>query len=145
MSDESYRILSDEEVNKYIDLPWFRKECKFISNYGWAVPEKYLLKNIDKKKFYRSKLEELLQNFSFARVWKVMRTLDWKWVGCPDTPSISDMTKVVGVLYNSIEEQVLNGQYALASTGGFTLTYDPNEDYELKLVFEAVTYSVYGD
>jgi hypothetical protein len=145
MSNESYRILNDEEVNKYIDLPWFKKECKFIPNYGWAVPEKYLLKEIDRKKFYRSKLEELLHNFEFAKVWKVMKALDWKWAGCPDTPNVSDMTKVVEHLYNSIEKQVLNGRYTFASTGGFTLTYNPNEDHELKLVFEAVNYSVYGD
>lgn len=143
MSNESYRLLKSNEINKYLNCKWFDKVIRAGDYY--LVPEKYLLKDIDKKKFYRSKLEELLQNFSFARVWKVMKALDWKWEGYPDTPSVADMAKVVGNLYNTIEGQVLNERYALASTGGFTLTYNPNEDHELKLVFEAVHYSVYGD
>ena len=145
MSDESYRILNDEEVNKYIDCPWFRKECRFISNYGWAVPEKYLLKDIDKKNFYRSKLEELLSEFDFEKVHKIMDLLDWTWAGVCGIPEREDMIPVIKSLYDSIEGAVLRSEKSFAATGGFTLTFNPDEDDEIKLTFEAVTYSVYGD
>lgn len=145
MSNESYRILNDEEVNKYIDCPWFKKECKFVSNYGWAVPEKYLLKDIDRKNFYRSKLEELLTEFDFEKVHEIMELLDWTWVGVTGIPEREDMISVIKGLYNSIENAILSSKESFAATGGFKLTFSPDEDDEIKLVFEAVTYSVYGD
>jgi hypothetical protein len=143
MSDESYRILNDEEVNKYIDCPWFKKECKFISNCGWAVPEKYLLKDLDRKSFYRSKLSELLEEFDFEKVHKIMELLDWRWVGVIGIPERTDMIPVVKSLYDSIEGAVLRSERSSATTGGFMLTFDPDDEF--KLAFEAVTYSVYDD
>lgn len=143
MSDESYRILNDEEVNKYIDCPWFKDECHFILNCGWVVPEKYLLKDIDKKNFYRSKLEELLLEFDFEKVHKIMDLLNWTWASVIGIPEREDMIPVVKSLYDSIEGAVLRGERSSAATGGFMLTFDPDD--EIKLVFEAVTYSVYGD
>lgn len=143
MSNESYRILNAEEVDKYIDCPWFKKECKFVSGCGWAVPEKYLLKDIDRQKFFRSKLDELLEGFDFEKVHKIMDLLDWRWAGVIGTPEKEDMIPVVKSLYDSIEGAVLRDERSSAATGGFMLTFDPDD--EIKLVFEAVTYSVYGD
>lgn len=145
MSDESYRILNDEEVNKYIDLPWFKKECKFISNCGWAVPEKYLLKDIDRQKFFRSKLDELLEEFDFEKVHKIMDLLNWMWAGVYGIPTREDMILVVKNLYSSIEGAILRGEKSSIATGGFKLTYNPDEDDEITLTFEAVTNSVYGN
>lgn len=144
MSDESYRILNNEEVNKYVDCPWFRKECMFISNHGWAVPEKYLLKDIDKKNFYRSKLDELLSEFDFERVHRIMDLLDWRLVGVYGIPKRENMISVIKSLYDSIEGSILRSEKSFASTGGFKLSYNPDKDDEITLTFEAVSYSVYG-
>lgn len=145
MSDESYRILDDEEINKYIDCTWFREECKYIPNTGWAVPEKYLKKYIDKKKFYQQKLQELINEFEFWKVENIMEVLNWKWWDKDSYPKKDDMIKVVESLYNSIENRILKGEYCFCATAGFKLTFNPDEDNELSLVFEAVTDSVYGN
>lgn len=145
MSDESYRILDEQEINKYIDCPWFRKECKFISGTEWAVPEKYLIKDLDKKKFYSNLLQELLNGFDFERVHKCMEVLDWSWTGVNGIPEEEDMILVVKNLYESIEKRILEGKYCYCATGGFKLTFNPDEDNELSLVFAAENYSVYGD
>lgn len=145
MSDESYRILDDQEINKYIDCTWFREECKYIPNVGWAVPEKRLFKEIDKKKLYRQKLQELIDEFDFWKVENVMEVLNWNWAGIAGYPKKDDMIKLVEYLYNSIENRVLKEEYCFCATGGFKLTFNPNEDNELSLVFEAVTNSVYGN
>ena len=145
MSDESYRILSDVEVNKYADCPWFNKECMFISNFGWAVPEKYLLKDINRQEFFRSKLDELLKEFDFEKVHKIMDLLDWRWAGVIGTPEEEDMILVVRNLFDSIKGAIIRKERSFAATGGFKLAYNPDEDDEITLTFEAVTNSIYGN
>lgn len=143
MSDESYRILNDEEVSKYVNLPWFHKECKYLCGSGWVVPEKYLLKDIDRQKFFRSKLDELLEEFDFEKVHKIMDLLNWRWAGVIGIPEKGDMIPVICSLFDSIKGAIMRKERSFAATGGFKLTYDPDE--EITLTFEAVTYSVYGD
>jgi hypothetical protein len=145
MSDESYRILSNAEVENYVREEWFYKESFWIENSRWAVPEKRLLKELDKKKFYRQKLQELIDEFEFWKVENIMEVLEWTWAGIIGYPRKDDMIKLVENLYNSIESRVLKGEYCFCATGGFKLTFDPDEDNELSLVFEAVTNSVYGN
>lgn len=143
MSDESYRILSFAEAEVYKNEDWFFKESKPLANFGWAIPEKRLLKDIDKKNFYRSKLTELLTEFDFEKVHKIMDLLNWEWAGVMSIPERADMIPVIKGLYDSIEEAILRGERSSAATGGFMLTFNPDD--EIKLVFEAVTYSVYDD
>ena len=145
MSNESYRILDEQEINKYVHCPWFSEECKFISNTGWAVPEKYLTKDLDKEKFYSNLLQELIDGFDFERVHKCMEVLNWPWIGVHGIPKEEDMVPVVKNLYKSIEKLILEGKYCYCATGGFKLTFNPEEDNELSLVFEAENCSVYGD
>lgn len=144
MSDESYRILDTAECNKYKNEEWFYKEALWVVNNRWAVPEKRLLKELDKKKFYRQKLQELIDEFDFWKVENIMKVLEWTWANI-GYPKEEDMIKVVESLYDSIENRILKGEYCFCATGGFKLTFDPEEDNELSLVFEAVTNSVYGN
>ena len=74
-----------------------------------------------------------------------MEVLDWKWAGIASYPKKNDMIKLVEYLYNSIENRILKEEYCFCATGGFKLTFNPDEDNELSLVFEAVTDSVYGN
>jgi len=145
MSGESYRILDDQEINKYIDFPWFRKECKLVPGSGWLVPEKYLLNELDKKRFYSNLLQELLDGFDFKRVHECMEVLNWYWAGVDGIPEKEDMISIVKNLYESIEKSILEGKYCYSSTGGFKLTFNPDEDNELNLVFEVENCSVYGN
>ena len=142
---ESYRILADAEVEKYKNEEWFYKESFWLVNDQWIVPEKRLLKELDKKKFYQQKLQELIDEFEFWKVENVMEVLGWTWADIIGYPKKDDMIKVVRDLYNSIENRVLKEEYCFCATGGFKLTFNPEEDNELSLVFEAVTNSVYGN
>jgi len=145
MSDESYRIIDAAEYDIYANKDWFFKESFLLANNQWAVPENRLLKQLDKKKFYRQKLQELISEFEFYKVEKVMKVLDWTWADIVGYPRKDDMIKVVEDLYNRIENRILKEEYCYCATGGFKLTFIPEEDNELSLVFEAVTNSVYGD
>jgi hypothetical protein len=145
MSHESYRIIDTAEYGIYANKDWFFKESFLLANNQWAVPEKRLLKEIDKKKFYRQKLQELINEFEFYKVEKVMKVLDWTWADIIGYPRKDDMIKKVENLYYSIESRILKEEYCFCATGGFKLTFNPNEDNELSLVFEAVTDSVYGN
>lgn len=148
MSDESYRILTNSESQKYFKEDWFKDECWSIytkAGLSWVIPEKYVLKDLDKKSYYRTKLQELLDDFDFEKVNIVMNALDWVWVGVCGTPEKEDMIPIIKKLYEDIEERILNDEFCYAATGGFMLTFKPYEDHELSLVFEAVNYSVYGD
>jgi len=144
MSDESYRIIDTVEYGIYASKDWFFKESFLLANNQWAVPEKRLLKKIDKKKFYRQKLQELISEFEFYKVEKVMKVLDWTWADIVGYPRKDDMINKVENLYNSIENRILEGEYCFCATGGFRLTFNPDDD-ELSLVFEAVTDSIYGN
>ena len=145
MSDESYRILSNTEAESYKNEEWFNKEALRLVDFYYAVPEKRLLKELDKKKFYRQKLQGLIDEFDFWKVEDIMEVLGWTWANNTGYPKKDDMIKVVEVLYNSIENRILKGEYCFCATGGFKLTFNPEEDNELSLVFEAVTNSVYGN
>lgn len=145
MSDESYRILSCNEAEAYRNEDWFFKESKSVVGFGWAIPEKRLLKKLDKKGFYRQKLQELIDEFEFWKVENIMEVLEWTWAGIVGYPRKDDMIKVVKSLYDSIENRVLREEYCFCATGGFKLTFIPEEDNELSLVFEAVISSVYGN
>ena len=142
MSDESYRVLATSEIDKYKRYYWFNEEVLHLDNY-WLVPEKYLKKDIDKKEFYLSKLEELINGFDFDTAHRCMDALNWRWVGIKGTPEKKDMILVVRGLYKSIEQRILNEEYSQCSTGGFKLEYIP--DNELRLTFEAVSFSVDDD
>lgn len=145
MSDESYRILSDAEAENYKNEEWFNKEVFRLIDFYYVVPEKRLLKELDKKKFYRQKLQELIDEFDFWKIECVMAVLGWTWANNNGYPKKNDMIKVVKTLYNSIESRVLKGEHCFCVTGGFKLTFNPEEDNELSLVFEAATNSVYGN
>lgn len=148
MSSESYRLLHFDEVSRYINEPWYSSEVKVFVSEGiaiYAVPEKYLLKELDVKNFYLSKLQELINDFDFERVQSVMETLNWHWASIEGIPDKSVMISLVRELYHDIEDRILSHEHAYVATGGFKLTFNPDEDDELNLTFEAESCSVYGN
>ena len=135
---DNFVILSASEIEKYRNKPWFKHEVfKLINACGYEsylVPKERLQ---DKPEL----IEELIAEFDWSTVGKIMEELDWKWRDGP--PTIEEMKKCVRNLYSSISNRVENNEYCFCATGGFKLTFNPDEDNELSLVFEAVTYSVY--
>ena len=107
MSDESYRLITIKEANAYKDYAWFTLDAIKVGD-QWLVPEKYLLKDLDKKSYYRTKLQELLNSFDFEKVNIIMDALDWTWAGVCGTPGKEDMIPVIKQLYKDIEDFVLD-------------------------------------
>lgn len=137
---ENFVILSNSEVEKYRSKPWFDIEVfKLINTCGYEnylVPKERLN---DKPEL----IDELIADFDWVEVKKVMEALDWKWWGKNEVPTCEEMQKMVRELYSAIESRVNKNEYAFCASGGFKLTFNPDEDNELSLVFEAVTGVVY--
>lgn len=149
MLEESYKLFDKSNICLIdTDQDWFGKEVIAVQQangeFGWLVPVSRCLKIIDRKSFFRGKLEKLINSFEFNKVHKVMIELNWTWANC-GVPKVEAMKDCIQDLYNSIENRVVNNEYCFCSTGGFCLSYNPDENEELRLVFEAVTDSVYGN
>lgn len=148
MSEENYRLFNADEIAPFSEKLWFDDEAIMIyrgSQRCYLIPEKRVLKEVNRKQYFRDKLQELLDDYDFDKVERVMAELQWTWAGVNGYPTEDDMIPLVKNLYDSIENRVIENRYAYCATGGFKLTYNPDEDEELSLVFEAVTGSVYGD
>jgi hypothetical protein len=77
-------------------------------------------------------IDDIMDNFNFARVEKVMYALDWRWanVGSLLVPHESELRvearKQLGKVYDYAVGQ---GRRYEMSTGGFTYLFDPQESY----------------
>lgn len=144
ISNESFRLVTSPELDEYKKCSWFNREAFLFSANKYFIPECYLKKALDQAKYYEDKLQELIDGFDFKRVHSVMKAINWTWtnIGIPDE---DDMIAMVRSLYGGIRDRILKHEYCYSSAGGFKLTFDPDEDNELNLVFELETYSVYDD
>ena len=62
-------------------------------------------------------IDEILDEFDFEKVHRVMVALDWKWHGSPDVPSIADLRRMARSLLQHVVES--KGLHSVG-TGGFT-------------------------
>lgn len=144
ISNESFRLVTSPELDEYKKCSWFSREAYLFSVNKYFIPEYYLKKALDKAKYYEDKLQELIDGFDFERVHSVMQDINWTWTNI-GVPNESAMIAMVHSLYNSIRDRVLKHEYCYCTSGGFKLTFNPNEDNELNLVFELETCSVYDN
>lgn len=134
-------ILSASEIGKYKKKSWYATEVfKLNNSYG---NESYLVPKSRIEEKDSTILDELIENFEWEKVRRIMEELDWTWWGNENSPTIEEMKECVRNLYSSIENRIEKNEYCFCATGGFKLTFNPDEDNELSLVFEAVNYSVY--
>lgn len=134
-------ILSASEIEKYKNKSWYSTEVfKLNNSYGY---ESYLVPKSRIEEKDSEMLDELIENFEWDKVRRIMEELDWTWWGNENSPTIEEMKECVRNLYSSIENRIEKNEYCFCATGGFKLTFNPDEDNELSLVFEAVNYSVY--
>ena len=144
ISDGSFRLVTSPELDEYKKYSWFSREAYLYSANQYFIPECYLKKALDQAKYYEDKLQELIDGFDFERVHSVMKTLNWTWAG-GGIPNEDNMITMVRSLYSGIKDRILKCEYCYCSSGGFKLTFNPNEDNELSLVFELEICSVYDN
>ena len=87
------------------------------------------------------KFEEILDEFDFRKVHKVMEQLNWRWSfleGRFEVPKISEMKKECRRLFYSVIEAIAenNSKEENLSCGGFTVTVYDNETVYLQFVLE---------
>lgn len=87
-----------------------------------------------------NEIEEVLKNFDFEKVRKVMVFLDWKWhgEGEPEIPSIYRMIERSRELLTN----ACKHKHGLAATGGFVARHDDGF-FELSFVLESYEYGVF--
>lgn len=144
ISNERFRLVTSPELDEYKKCFWFSREAYLYSANQYFIPERYLRKALDKAKYYEDKLQELIDGFDFERVHSVMKAINWTWTNV-GVPYKDNMIAMVHNLYNGIKDRILKHEYCYCSSGGFKLTFNPNEDNELSLVFELETCSVYDN
>lgn len=144
---KDYNILNGEEVARFdMTSKDFKDKVIQVTNMNgralYLVPSDMVPETPEQK--YDKLIEELLEEFEFNKVAQIMYQLDWTWYGEEYPPTIEEMKKCVRSLYESIRTRILENIHCFCATGGFNLTFNPDEDQELKLTFEAVQYSVFG-
>lgn len=87
-----------------------------------------------------NEIEEVLKNFDFEKVRKVMVLLDWKWHGDgePEIPSIYRMIE----LSRNLLKKAGKRKHGLVATGGFIARHDDG-NFELSFVLESFEYGVF--
>lgn len=75
------------------------------------------------------RIEDLLNEFDFHSVRRVMLLLDWRWAGIDRIPTVDDMRKRARYLLRDVSES----KYQRHATGGFVAERD--DDGALSLYF----------
>lgn len=99
-------------------------------------------------------IKQVLENFDFDKVHKVMEVLDWKWVGGDTQDGVPSVYRLIkkaeGLLKDCVNEiEHRNTNTFVLSTGGFKATcvkYDDGEIVlELEFVLSDFNYSNFGN
>ena len=78
-------------------------------------------------------IKDIMENFDFVRVHKVMKFLDWKWTPYNRIPTLHEIKESANNLLNEYGKKVGGG-----GTGGFMVrTYS---DGSIELVFEIASW-----
>jgi len=77
-------------------------------------------------------IDNIMDNFKFEQVRKVMELLDWEWAGTEEgVPTIPELRREARRLLKMSFEEKTN-----VSTGGFHVMYESNDDGEfIQLMF----------
>lgn len=89
-------------------------------------------------------IDEIIFNFDFEKVEKVMKALDWEWfqVGIPSQVQAADQAaRLLGEAYDDAKE---NGNIITMGTGGFGATAHPiGKEIYLELKFIVTQWDTY--
>jgi len=84
-------------------------------------------------KLYSYQIEQVIKDFDFKSVQKVMKALDWKWIGSDDIPTVKEMKDTVRGLIQKLQDDSL----AMIGTGGFFVVRN-GDDFVLSFEIESV-------
>ena len=91
------------------------------------------------KKWQKKAIKEIMEEFDFARVRKVMLALDWTWLNAPSSPSIEELRGAAEkLLIKGVESADI---FHYSSTGGFD-TYCDNTNKSISLSFVVEVWEV---
>lgn len=95
----------------------------------------------------RDTIDDIIDNFDFNKVEKVMTALSWKWVnnGTQQQPEISEMRKYARKLINSIVNRIDEDNKTYTSAcGGFRVSAIREDGkFYIQLAFEVTTWDNY--
>jgi hypothetical protein len=110
----------------------------------------FVHKTLKTKNIQRLK-DEIIKNFDFENVYKVMQVLDWTWLGEPAPPSIARLKEEANrlldwVLQDAADPLRASDTYFEVSTGGFTaFVYRyPDKNLLVRLAFYAENWEVHA-
>lgn len=92
------------------------------------------------------RIEEVLDNFDFQKVLKVMRLLNWKWAtknGDLKVPSLYQIMSTANMLLNDVVHYIGTNGHKEASCGGLKASVNAKGD--LSLSFEITCYTFYNE
>ena len=81
------------------------------------------------RKAYQAMVEEILANFDFDKVHRVMQFLDWNWARLGEVPTVEDLRKEARRLLVSLE-----GEPGVKGTGGLRASLKPDGTLSLKCI-----------
>lgn len=81
----------------------------------------------------RDSIDNILDEFDFERVHKVMVALNWQWHNVDGVPTIGDLRRTARDLLRT----VVQGKHVMVGSGGF---FAYKEDEVLGLRFEVASY-----
>ena len=77
-------------------------------------------------KSMEEKINEIMENFDFENVHKVMVALEWEWSfsrGGSGIPSVKSLKERAGELLSDVEDLICEGDTITSSSGGFEAKY----------------------
>jgi len=82
-------------------------------------------------------VQQILANFDFEKVRKVMELLNWKWVDSEKTPTIGELYQTAEQLLNMVSNSLFTtSDQSTEELGGFVATIYDNGDLRLSFVVE---------
>jgi len=74
----------------------------------------------------KEKIEQIMENFDFEKVHKVMVALGWEWYlgrGGSGIPSVKSLKERAGELLSNVDDLICEGDTITSSSGGFEAKY----------------------
>lgn len=88
-------------------------------------------------------IDEVMDNFDFHKVHRVMKALNWRWVGATTTSKIPDIPHIRREVRKLIKG-VIEDEIDFAFVGGFEVTNDHQGAITVKFVAEEMLVYTHG-
>mgnify|MGYP006896747845 CR=1 FL=1 len=142
MFEPTYSFVPFKFKNLIETEPWYATDAKWSEKaQGFYVPYIKMVSIRERWDKAWFKFSELLANFNFIRVAKIMKDMNWTYWGDETSPNEQTLREFVRGLFDELLVRIVKNKFGFVESGGFRLEYNPSEDQELKLIFQAVSES----